>query len=99
MTKPQQRLAQVGVVALAGVAVLGWVREPEKHYAPNAAQRATYQQQDVGGPPVVRELSTPVAEAAVNPVLPGAGTETRHRVMTSRPQKNPGTAEPKVSEY
>jgi hypothetical protein len=31
MRNRHDRLAKYGVVALAGIAVLGWVREPEKH--------------------------------------------------------------------
>jgi hypothetical protein len=56
MQKSREWLAQIGAVALAGIAVLGWVREPEKPYLPQAVQRAIYQQPDAGGPPVVREL-------------------------------------------
>jgi len=44
-------------VVLAAVALLGWVREPEKDRFPEKANRTTFQiPQDTYGPPVVRAL-------------------------------------------
>jgi hypothetical protein len=37
----RQRLTKWGIVALAGVAVLGWVREPEKHHSSGYSVSAT----------------------------------------------------------
>src|SRR4051794_26543728 len=42
MGNRQDRLTKYGIVALAGIAVLGWVREPEKHHsAAHSAQART----------------------------------------------------------
>jgi hypothetical protein len=57
MRSSRDRLAKVGIIALAGVAVLGWIREPEKHQLFEGSQRATFQPpQGNIGPPVIREL-------------------------------------------
>jgi len=57
MRVSRNRLTTIGIAALAGVAVLGWIREPEKHQLPISSERATFQPPlDTIGPPVIREL-------------------------------------------
>lgn len=41
MGNRHDRLTKYGIVALAGIAVLGWVREPEKHQSPGSSVSAT----------------------------------------------------------
>jgi hypothetical protein len=53
----RDRLTVVGVVALAAIAVLGWMREPEKHLLAVRGERAIFQPpQDTIGPAVIGEL-------------------------------------------
>ena len=41
MGNRHDRLTKFGIVALAGIAVLGWVREPEKHQSSGSSVSAT----------------------------------------------------------
>src|SRR5687767_7710930 len=57
MRVSRDRLTTIGIAALAGVAALGWIREPERHLLPDRSERTTFQPAlDTIGPPVVREL-------------------------------------------
>jgi hypothetical protein len=57
MRVSRDRLTTIGIAALAGVAILGWIREPEKHQLPERSERTTFQPPlDTIGPPVIREL-------------------------------------------
>jgi hypothetical protein len=57
MRVSRDRLITIGIAALASVAVLGWIREPEKHRLPDRSERTTFQPPlDTTGPPVIREL-------------------------------------------
>jgi Glycine zipper len=52
MRKRHDRLTKYGVVALAGIAVLGWVREPEKHPSSNdSASAGSAQSRPTFSPP------------------------------------------------
>ena len=42
MTNAQDRIAKLGIIGLAGIAILGWVRQPEMHTQPEPAQRAVF---------------------------------------------------------
>jgi hypothetical protein len=43
MTNAQDRIAKLGIIGLAGIAILGWVRQPEMHTRPQSAERAVFQ--------------------------------------------------------
>ena len=85
MKNPRGLYAQLGVVALAGVAVLGWVREPDQAESRDRIRTVILpaQQIDAAGPAVVRDTALPgdpIAEEA--PVLlperlPAADKTTR----------------------
>lgn len=92
MRSSQDRLTRFGVVVVAGIAVLGWLREPEKHQFPDKAARATFQPpQDSAGPPVVRELPGDPAPFGAEP----GEIRTRRRALSVHNAPRPG--EPPVS--
>ena len=43
MRNAQDRIAKLGIIGLAGIAILGWVRQPETHHQLQAAPRAVFQ--------------------------------------------------------
>ena len=62
------RLTKYGVFALAGIAVLGWVREPEKHLSSNDSDSATASSEQA------RAIFPPVPDTAGvqgSSILPG----------------------------
>lgn len=72
MKTPGGPYAKLGVVAVAGVAVLGWVRQPEPLESRERIRTVILPAQvDAAGPPVVRELALPgdsVAESKAESV-------------------------------
>jgi hypothetical protein len=66
MEYSQRRLHALGIVALAAIAILGWVREPERHRELESAARVTFASPHnsiavlrVPEPPVRPELPVP----------------------------------------
>jgi hypothetical protein len=76
MGNRDDRLTRYGIVALAGIAVLGWVREPERHQYPPSPISAT----SPNGSAESRRTFYPSAapDLSGTPELPGDNPESAH---------------------
>lgn len=79
------RLTRIGIVALAGIAVLGWVREPEKHQYSGSpvsvtSPKGSAESRRTFYPPAGPDLSG-------TQELPGDNPESAHPGDTARPRE------------
>jgi Glycine zipper len=78
MGKRHDRLTKYGIVALAGIAVLGWVREPEKHQHSGSAVKAT---------------TSPTGTVEPRPTFYPPSAGARIAGLDELPGDNPGSAQ------
>jgi len=92
----QDRLTRYGIVALAGIAVLGWVREPERHQYPQSPTSAT----SPNGSAESRRTFYPSAEPDLSGTneLPGDNPESAHASDAARPRDSRVDSPSTVSE-
>jgi hypothetical protein len=77
MRNAQDRIAKLGIIGLAGIAILGWVRQPEVHTQSQPGARAVFQApQDISPP---KTVTRPVPAFPQPDDRPAATTEPSSR--------------------